>query len=84
MKERTQTVSITETTAFGARDRVLDDLNTLTGGEAYKAIQYVLEFLELEKICEKFKEEKEEEEEEPPLPFTPDEVHIALQRYSLK
>lgn len=75
MKEKTQTVSITETTAFGARDRVLDDLNKLTDGNAYMAIDYVTQFLELEKICEKFKEEEKDEE---PLPFTPDEVHIAL------
>lgn len=64
------------TVALGARDRVLDDLNTLTGGEAYKAIQYVLEFLELERICDEFR--KAEKEDEEPLPFTPDEVHIAL------
>ena len=55
-------VNITETTAFGARDRVLDDLNKLTNGNAYKAIQYVSEFLELERICEEFKNAEKEEE----------------------
>ena len=62
MKERTQFVSITETTAFGARDGVLDDLNKLTDGNAYKAIQYVQEFLELERICDEFRQVEKEEE----------------------
>ena len=43
---------ITEKTLYGARDRVLDDLNSLTHGEADKAIKYVQEFLELDSICE--------------------------------
>ena len=48
--------SITEETATGARDRVLDDLNRLTGGAAYLAIKYVNEFLELDLIVQEFKE----------------------------
>ena len=44
--------SITYATLTGARDRVLDDLNQLTDGNAEKAIKYVEEFLELEKILE--------------------------------
>lgn len=52
--------SITEATAYGARDRVLDDLNALTNGEAEKAIKYVAEFKELDKICRKIEEEKAE------------------------
>ena len=44
--------SITYETLTGARDRVLDDLNDLTNGEAEKAIKYVTEFLELDKILE--------------------------------
>lgn len=48
--------SITEETAIGARDRVLDDLNALTNGNADKAIRYVSEFLELNCIVQEFKE----------------------------
>lgn len=79
MKERTRFVEIKSTVAFGARDRLLDDLNKLTDGNAYMAIDYVTQFLELEKICEEFekeKKEKKEEEEEEILPFTPDEIPI--------
>lgn len=49
---------ITEATAYGARDRVLDDLNALTNGEADKAIKYVAEFNELEAICKEIEERK--------------------------
>lgn len=52
---------ITEATAYGARDRVLDDLNALTNGEADKAIRYVAEFKELEAICKEIKERKARE-----------------------
>lgn len=55
-------VAITEATALGARDRVLDDLNALTNGEAEKAIRYVEEFNELEKICKKIAKDREEKE----------------------
>ena len=51
-------VSITEATAYGARDRVLDDLNALTNGEAEKAIKYVAEFIELDNICNDLKEKR--------------------------
>lgn len=47
--------SITIETLTGARDRVLDDLNNLTDGNAEKAIKYVTEFLELDKILEENK-----------------------------
>lgn len=60
-KKRVIFTEITETTLFGARDRVLDDLEKLTDGNAWKAIQYVHEFLELEEICKKFKKENEGE-----------------------
>lgn len=53
-------VAMTEATALGARDRVLDDLNALTNGEAEKAIKYVAEFNELDSICKKIANEKEE------------------------
>ena len=59
MGNNTKFVSITETTAFGARDRVLDDLNKLTDGNAERAIKYVQEFLELESICEEFKDKEQ-------------------------
>lgn len=55
--------SITEATAYGARDRVLDDLNALTNGEAAKAIKYVEEFKELEAICNEIKERRLKEAE---------------------
>lgn len=48
-------VNITIETLTGARDRVLDDLNNLTDGKADKAIKYVKEFLELDKILEENK-----------------------------
>ena len=47
--------SITYGTLTGARDRVLDDLNKLTDGNADKAIKYVIEFMELDKILEENK-----------------------------
>lgn len=54
---------ITEETLTGARDRVLDDLNELTGGYAEKAIAYVSEFLELDEILKEcIKREKEKAE----------------------
>lgn len=49
---------ITEETLTGARDRVLEDLNALTNGEAEKAIAYVSEFIELNSILEEHKERK--------------------------
>ena len=52
-------VSITESTAYGARDRVLDDLNALTNGNADRAIKYVKEFMELDGICKEIEERKE-------------------------
>lgn len=58
MGERYEYVKMTEKTAYGARDRVLDDLNTITNGHADTAIKWVLEFLELEEICQEFKEKK--------------------------
>lgn len=57
-------VSITEATAYGARDRVLDDLNALTNGEAEKAIKYVAEFNELDRICREIEDEKKIRETE--------------------
>lgn len=58
MDNVTAFVSITEATAYGARDRVLDDLNNLTNGEADKAIKYVDEFKELDSICKEIEEKK--------------------------
>ena len=52
-------VSITESTAYGARDRVLDDLNALTNGNADMAIKCVKEFMELDCICKEIEERKE-------------------------
>lgn len=49
--------SITYETLERARDRVLDDLNNLTDGKADKAIAYVKEFMELDKILEKNKKQ---------------------------
>ena len=46
---------ITYETLVGARDRVLDDLNELTNGQADRVIMYVKEFNELESILEKYK-----------------------------
>lgn len=57
MDERTEYVRITESTAYGARDRVLDNLNELTKGQAEMAIKWAQEFLELDKICREFKKE---------------------------
>lgn len=67
-ENKTKFVSITETTAFGARDRVLNYLDKLTSGNAYKAIECVVEYLELNKICEEF--EKEEIEKEEPCGYS--------------
>lgn len=53
-------VAITEATALGARDRVLDDLDALTDGEAEKAIKYVAEFNELDSICKEIAKGREE------------------------
>ena len=55
--------SITYETLTGARDRVLDDLNQLTDGNADKAIKYVNEFMELDKIL------REYENKQPKAPF---------------
>lgn len=55
--------SITEETITGARDRVLDALNALTDGQAEKAIAYVSEFVELNKVLEEHKEYKRREAE---------------------
>ena len=52
-------VSITESTAYGAMDRVLDDLNALTNGNADRAIKCVEEFKELDGICKEIEERKE-------------------------
>ena len=52
-------VSITESTAYGARERVLNDLNDLTNGNADRAIKYVKEFMELDGICKEIEERKE-------------------------
>ena len=52
-------VSITESTAYGARDRVLDDLNALTNGNADRAIKCVKKFIELDGICKEIEERKE-------------------------
>lgn len=65
MENNARFVSITESTAFGARDRVLDDLNELTDGNAEKAIKYVQEFLELESICEEFRDKEQPKWGEP-------------------
>lgn len=62
---------ISETTLFGARDRVLDDLNELTHYEADRAIKYVQEFLELDAICENFKEKEKKKEKEEEKPYIP-------------
>ena len=48
--------AITYETLVGARDRVLEDLNKLTGGHADRVILYVKEFNELDNILEKYKE----------------------------
>lgn len=53
--------SITEETVTGARDRVLDQLNELTDGQADVAIRYVSEFVELDNILEEHKKRKAEE-----------------------
>lgn len=50
--------SITEETVTGARDRVLDQLNELTDGQADVAIRYVSEFVELDNILREHKERK--------------------------
>lgn len=50
--------SITEETVTGARDRVLDQLNELTNGQADVAIRYVSEFVELDNILREHKERK--------------------------
>lgn len=55
--------SITYATLTGARDRVLDDLNQLTDGNAERAIKYVNEFLELDKIL------SEHESKQPKAPY---------------
>ena len=55
---------ITAATAYGARDRVLDDLNALTNGMAERAIRYVEEFKELDEICKRFKEREIEKKAE--------------------
>ena len=52
-------VSITESTAYGARDRVVDGLNALTNGNADRAIKCVKEFMELDGICKEIEERKE-------------------------
>lgn len=54
--------SITEETVTGARDRVLDQLNELTDGQADVAIRYVSEFVELDNILREHKERKAAEE----------------------
>ena len=46
---------ITVETLESARNRVLDDLNALTNGEAEKALAYVSEFLELDTILKEKK-----------------------------
>ena len=51
-------VSITESTAYGARDRVLNELNALTSGNADRAIKYVEEFMELDGICKEIEYQK--------------------------
>lgn len=60
MKERWEYVRMTEKTAYGARDRVLDDLNEMTNGNADRAIKYAREFMELEEICQEFKRKEHE------------------------
>lgn len=55
--------SITVETLTGARDRVLDDLNALTDGNADKAIKYVAEFNELDEILKKHKQRQKEKAE---------------------
>lgn len=52
-------VQITKSTLEAARDRVLDDLNALTDGEAEKALRYAAEFAELESICQRLKEKEQ-------------------------
>lgn len=55
--------NITHETVIGARDRVLDDLNLLTNGNADKAIAYVKEFLELDGILREIEKRQKWEEE---------------------
>ena len=55
--------SVTEATAYGARDRVLDDLNALTNGKAETAIKYVAEFNELDGICKEIEAKKAKDAE---------------------
>lgn len=62
MDEKWEYVRMTEKTAYGARDRVLDDLNALTNGHADTAIRWAMEFLELEGICQEFKTKEHEKE----------------------
>ena len=49
---------ITEETVVGAKGRVLDALDKLTGGEAEKAIKLVSEYVELESILEEHYKDK--------------------------
>ena len=49
---------ITEATAYGARERALNDLCALTQGEPEKAISLVAEYNELDEICNKFEDRK--------------------------
>ena len=62
MEKRIYT-SITEETLTAARDRVLDDLNALTDGNADKAIQYAAEFKELDGILEEHRQREREQAE---------------------
>ena len=55
---------ITKETLEGARDRVLDELNELTGGNAEEAIRYVSEFVELDQILREHKKKESDKEGE--------------------
>ena len=56
--------SISEKTVRRSRDRVLNELNVLTGGEALKAISLVEEYNELESICKDIEKEREDKKAE--------------------
>lgn len=62
MKNRTEFVEISETTALGARDIVLSKINEMTNDKAMQVVELVVEYLELDRICGEFSKEKEEGE----------------------
>lgn len=51
--------NISEETLKGAKERAVRDLNELTGGNAEKAIECVVEILEFDKILAENEKQKE-------------------------